>query len=72
MRDNGVEPQMVEEELLWQVNSQMPEITIERIRETVELVYFDREYSQNSGEPLIQQVSNRCLSGKGPYGHPLP
>lgn len=72
MRDNGAEPQTVEEELLWRASSQMPEITIERIRETVELVYFDREYSQSSGEPLIQQVSNRCLSGSGPYGHPLP
>ena len=72
MRANGAEPQMAEEELLWRANSQMPEITIERIRETVELVYFDREYSQNSGEPLIQQVSNRCLNGNGPYSHPLP
>lgn len=72
LRDNGAEPQMAEEELSWRANSQMPEITIERIRETVELVYFDREYSQNAGEPLIQQVSNRCLSGNGPYGHPLP
>lgn len=72
MRDNGADPQMVEEELLWRANSQIPEITIERIRETVELIYFDREYSQNSGESLIHQVSSRCLSGNGPYAHPLP
>lgn len=72
LRDNGVEPLGAEEELVWRVTSDTPEITIERIRETVELVYFDREYAQMSGEPLIQRVSDLCLSGRGPYGQPLP
>jgi len=72
MRDNGVEPQAAEEELVWRANSQAPEITIERIRETVELVYFDSVYAQTWGEQLAQQVSDRCLSGRGPFGQPLP
>lgn len=72
LRDNGVEPLGAEEELVWRVTSDTPEITIERIRETIELVYFDREYTQMSGEPLIQRVSDLCLSGRGPYGQPLP
>lgn len=72
MRDNGTTPQAAEEELAWQVSSEAPEITIERIRETIELVYFDREYNTISGEALIQQVSDRCLSGRGPFLQPLP
>jgi hypothetical protein len=72
MRDNGTEPQVAEQELTWQVHDQTPEITIERIRETVELVYFDQEYNAISGEALIQLVSSRCLSGSGPYVHPMP
>jgi hypothetical protein len=72
MRDNGVESPVAEEELVWRVSSQTPEITIERIRETVELIYFDQEYRQASGELLIQRVSGLCQSGRGPYAHPLP
>ena len=72
MRDNGAEPQIAEQELSWRMSSQTPGITIERIRETVELVYFDQEYSSIGGESLIQRVSDRCLSGRGPYSHPLP
>lgn len=72
MRDGGVEPPVAEDELVWRVSSQTPEITIERIRETVELVYFDQEYNQARGEMLIQLVNDRCLSGHGPYLHPLP
>jgi len=72
MRDNGSEPQVAEQELAWQVSSQIPGITIERIRETVELVYFDQEYNAIGGESLIQRVSDRCLSGSGPFNHPLP
>lgn len=72
MRDMGVEPQRVEEELLGLVSSQAQEMTIERIRETVELVYFDQEYNHSSGQPLVAQVSNRCLDGNGPFAHPFP
>ena len=72
MRDNGLEPQAAEEELIWRVDSQTPGITIERIRETVELVYFDQEYAQARDEQLARRVSDRCLSGRGPYAQPLP
>ncbi|WP_310599219.1 hypothetical protein [Desulfobulbus sp.] len=71
MRDNGSEPQVAEQELSWRVSSQTPEITIERVRETIELVYFDQEYNAISGEALIQRVSDRCLGGRGPYSRPL-
>ena len=72
MRDGGVEPPVAEDELVWRVSSHTPEITLERLRETVELVYFDQEYNQERGEALIRRVSDRCLSGRGPYLHPLP
>ncbi|MCL1979596.1 MAG: hypothetical protein FWG62_00770 [Proteobacteria bacterium] len=72
MRDIGSEPQVAEQELAWRINSQTPEITIERVRETIELVYFDQEYNMINGEALIQRVSDRCLSGRGPYNQPLP
>jgi hypothetical protein len=72
MRDNGVEPQITEEELTGYQTSQFPEITIERIRETVELVYFDQTYSQARGDQLSSQVSRSCLNRRGPYAQPLP
>jgi hypothetical protein len=72
MRDSGAEPQVAEQELAWQIGSQTPDITIERIRETVELVYFDQEYRSISGDALIQRVSNRCLSGRGPFINSTP
>lgn len=72
MRDTGVKPPAVEEELAWRVSSEIPEITIERVRETVELVYFDQKYNHLSGEPLIEQVYDQCISGNGPYLQPLP
>jgi len=72
MRDYGSEPQVAEQELTWTVSSQAPGITIERVREIVELVYFDQEYNAIGGEALIQRVSDRCLSGRGPFNHPSP
>ncbi|WP_319585360.1 hypothetical protein [uncultured Desulfobulbus sp.] len=72
MRNNGVEPQIAEGELIWYQTDQFPEITIERIRETVELVYFDQSYAQASGDQLNQQVSRSCANKRGPYAQPLP
>jgi len=72
MRNNGVEPQIAEGELVWYQSNQFPEITIERIRETVELVYFDQSYAQASGDQLNQQVTRSCVNQRGPYAHPLP
>lgn len=64
MRDTDVSPQIAEEELLSQWTGRAPEITRERIRETVELVYFDPGLLQH-------RVHDSCLSGKGPYARPL-
>lgn len=65
MKDNDVSPQIAEEELLSQWTTGLaPEITRARIRETVELVYFDPGL-------LPHRVRDSCLSGKGPYAQPL-
>jgi hypothetical protein len=70
MRDNDVSPQIAEEELLVQ-GTRVPEITRDRIRETVELVYFDPDFSSSWGQQLQHRVHDSCLSGKGPYARPL-
>ncbi|MCL2791111.1 MAG: hypothetical protein FWD79_10765 [Desulfobulbus sp.] len=72
MRDNGVEPQIAEQELTGQANNQTTGAPIERIRETIELVYFDQEYNSIGGDALTQRVSDRCLSGRGPFSRPMP
>ena len=71
MRDNDVSPQIAEEEILSQWAGRAPEITRERIRETVKLVYFDPGYASSWGQELQQRVYDSCLSGKGPYAQPL-
>jgi len=70
MRDIDVSPQIAEEELL-QGTGRAPEITRELIRETVDLVYFDPNYTSSWGPQLQQRVHDSCLDGKGPYSHPL-
>lgn len=71
IRDNDVSPQIAEEELLRQGTERAPEITRERIRETVELVYFDPSFTSSWGRQLQQRVHDSCLSDKGPYAQPL-
>jgi hypothetical protein len=72
MRDNDVSPQIAEEELLWERRTgRAPEITRERIRETVELVYFNPDFTSSWGQQLQHRVHDSCLSGKGPYSLPL-
>jgi hypothetical protein len=71
MRDDGASPQTAEEELLRQWTGRAPEITTERIRETVELVYFDPDFAFAGDGPLQDRIHDNCLSGKGPYAHPL-
>jgi hypothetical protein len=72
MRDNDVSPQIAEEELLLQQGTGgRPEITKERIRETVELVYFDPNFTSSWGQQLQHRVHDSCLNGKGPYSLPL-
>ena len=70
MRDIDVSPQIAEEELL-QGTGRTPEITRELIRETVDLVYFDPNFTSSWGPQLQQRVHDSCLDGKGPYAHPL-
>lgn len=72
IRDNGAEPRVAEEELAWYQTDQYPEITIERIRETVELVYFDPSYGEARGDQLADQVRRSCLNRRGPFAQPLP
>lgn len=71
MRDDGETPQAAEQALLRYENSQGGRIGIEHIRETVELVYFDPEYSSVWGTQIAQQVEDDCLSGFGPFNQPL-
>lgn len=71
MRDDGASPQTAEEELLRKWTGRALEITTEQIRETVELVYFDPDFSFVGGGQLRDRVRDSCLSGKGPYAHPL-
>ncbi len=72
MRDSDVSPQIAEDELLLQREpGRDPEITKERIRETVELVYFDPSYGSSWGQQLQSRVHDSCLNGQGPYARPL-
>lgn len=72
MRDNDVSPQIAEEELMLQRGTVLaPEITRERIRETVKLVYFEPSFVSSWGQQMQHRVHDSCLSGKGPYAHPL-
>lgn len=71
MRDNDVSPQIAEEELRQQATGQAPEITEERIRETVQLIYFDPDFTSSLGRQLEHRVHDSCLSGKGPYARPI-
>jgi len=71
MREDGASPQTAEEELLWQWTGRAPEITRERIRETVDRVYFDPDFSSSWSRQLQYRVRDSCLSGTGPYIRPL-
>ena len=72
MRDNDVSPQIAEEELLLQRETGGgAEITKERIRETVELVYFDPSFGSAGGQQLQYRVHDSCLNGNGPYARPF-
>jgi hypothetical protein len=71
MRDDGATPQATEDELVRSVSGRGGQLGIERIRETVELVYFDPDYSGVRGTQIAQQVEDDCLSGFGPYNQPL-
>lgn len=71
MRDDGATPVATEEELLRSENSRGGQVGIERIRETVELIYFDPDYAGMRGSEITHRVEDDCLSGFGPYNQPL-
>jgi hypothetical protein len=71
-RQEGATPMVAEEELLHYQDDQRAPITIETIRETVELVYFDPAYAAMEGNQLAEKAGNACRSGRGPYARPLP
>ncbi|MDD2465847.1 MAG: hypothetical protein PHI97_17755 [Desulfobulbus sp.] len=72
MREKGVTPLAAEEALLQRQASRSKQLAIERIRETVELVYFDQQYNTLPLPVLTGKVEEQCLSGQGPYIQPLP
>jgi hypothetical protein len=70
-RQEGATPMVAEEELMRFQGDQRAPISIETIRETVELVYFDPTYANIQGGQLAEKVGNACRSGRGPYARPL-
>jgi hypothetical protein len=72
MRKQGVTPLAAEEALLQRQSGRSLQLGIEHIRETVELVYFDQEFSSKFGNALAIRVEGLCLAGEGPYIQPLP
>lgn len=71
-REEGASPLVAEEELTSYQNDRRAAVSVELIRETVELVYFDPNYTSLWGSPLAEKVKASCLQGNGPYAHPLP
>lgn len=72
MRDGGTTPQDAEGLLMRHQQGRLQQLPIELIRETVELVYFDQQYSTLPQSELARKVEDNCLSGQGPYIQPLP
>jgi hypothetical protein len=71
-REEGASPLVAEEELTPYQSDRRAAVSVELIRETVELVYFDPNYASLWGNPLAEKVRASCLQGNGPYAHPLP
>lgn len=72
MQEKGVTPLAAEEALRQRQNGRGEQLGIEHIRETVELVYFDQEYSAIPHDQLPGRVEEQCLANEGPYLQPLP
>jgi len=71
-REEGASPLVAEEELTPYQGDRRAAVSVELIRETVELIYFDPNYTSLWGSPLAEKVKASCLQGNGPYAHPLP
>ncbi|MGD9950116.1 MAG: hypothetical protein AB7U29_16815, partial [Desulfobulbus sp.] len=72
MREKGITPLAAEESLLQRQSGRSKQLSIEYIRETVELVYFDQQYKSLPLPALTGKIEEQCLSGQGPYIQPLP
>lgn len=71
MRDQGVTPIAAEESLLQRQNGRARQLSIEQVRETVELVYFDQQYNTQPISVLTGTIESKCRSGQGPFLQPL-
>lgn len=71
-REEGASPLVAEEELTSYQSDRRAAVSVELIRETVELIYFDPNYTSLWGSPLAEKVRASCLQGNGPYARPLP
>lgn len=65
LRNEGAPPETAERMLTAYQIEWAPEITRERIRETVALVYFNPDYARAWGRRLHQQMYQKCMTAKG-------
>jgi hypothetical protein len=70
LRNEGAPPETAEMVLTSYQIEWAPEITGERIRETVDLVYFNPDFAHIEGRPLHKQMYSRCMTEK--ETKPLP
>jgi len=70
LRNEGAPPETAEMVLTSYQIEWAPEITGERIRETVDLVYFNPDFANIWGRPLHKQMYNKCMTEK--ETKPLP
>ncbi|MGI6655364.1 MAG: hypothetical protein ACOX5Z_00750 [Desulfobulbus sp.] len=69
LRASGVQPLDAEQELVRLQEGRAEALAMPRIRETVELIYFDPAWAT----PLPgDQAARACQAGSGPFAHPLP
>lgn len=65
LRNEGAPPETAERMLTSYQIEWAPEITGERIRETVALVYFNPDFAQAWGRRLHRQMYQKCMTAKG-------
>jgi len=65
LRNEGAPPETAERMLTSYQIEWAPEITRERIRETVALVYFNPDFARAWGRRLHQQMYQKCMTAKG-------
>lgn len=65
LRNEGAPPETAERMLKAYQIDWAPEITRERIQETVALVYFNPDFAQAWGRRLHRQMYQKCMTAKG-------